>query len=93
MRSRQMMVMAILVAAAMGPANAEVIETSDTGFLVESEAVIKASPLTVYGALTTHIDRWWAPAHTFAMPGIFPSIRHPEAVFASGFPTRVACGT
>ncbi len=47
-------------------ARAEVIETSDAGFLVKNEALIKGTPVEIYGALTGRIDRWWDSAHTFS---------------------------
>lgn len=65
-RRFRLAMVAILAAAVVGPTNAEVIETSETGFLVKNEAVINAVPLKVYNALIERIDRWWDPAHTFS---------------------------
>jgi len=56
---------AILATAAAGT-NAEVMESSEIGFLSRNEAVIAAPPLEVYGALIDRIAAWWDPAHTFS---------------------------
>jgi len=66
MRRYLRVIMAILAAAAAGPAHAEVIETSETGFLVRNDAVINAAPLDVYSALIERIGSWWDPDHTFS---------------------------
>jgi hypothetical protein len=66
MRRSLLVMTAILAAAAAGPAHAEVIEASDTGFLVKNEAVMNAAPLEVYSALIERIGSWWDPDHTFS---------------------------
>lgn len=55
-----------ILAAAIAATNAEVIETSDAGFLVKNEAQIAGTPLEVYRALTERIEQWWNPEHTFS---------------------------
>lgn len=57
---------AILAAAIVGPAKADVVESVDNGFLVRNEALINAAPFKVYGALVGQIGSWWDPAHTFS---------------------------
>ena len=66
MRRYLLVMMAILAAAAAVPAHAEVLETSETGFLVKNEASINAPPPQVYRALIEQISSWWDPNHTFS---------------------------
>ena len=66
MRRCRLAMTAILVAALAGPVKAEVIDSSETGFLARNEALISAPPLKVYGALIERIAGWWDPAHTFS---------------------------
>ena len=66
MRCCRLAMIAILTGAAVGPAKAEVVESSDSGFLARNEALINAAPLRVYSALTERIASWWDPAHTFS---------------------------
>jgi uncharacterized protein YndB with AHSA1/START domain len=66
MRRSLLVMMAILAAAVAGPAHAEVIETSETGFLVRNAELINAPPLKVYSALIERIGSWWDPDHTFS---------------------------
>ena len=61
-----MVVIAILATTVGGSARAEVIETSETGFLVKNEELVNAAPLKVYSALLEQIDRWWDPDHTYS---------------------------
>jgi hypothetical protein len=56
----------VIFATAVAGMKAEVIESSETGFLSRNEAVINAAPLEVYGALIDRIAGWWDPAHTFS---------------------------
>jgi len=44
---------------------AEVLESSDRGFVVRNEVLVTASARATYRALTSEIDRWWDPSHTF----------------------------
>ncbi len=62
----RLVMIAMVAAAAAGPAHAEVVETSEAGFLVKNEASINAPPLKVYSALIERISGWWDPAHTFS---------------------------
>jgi hypothetical protein len=48
-----------------GPARAEVAAASPGGFLVQSEAVVAATPDRVWRALI-HPERWWSPEHTYS---------------------------
>jgi len=42
-----------------------VVEATPTGFLIEHEVAIQARPEKVYTALI-HVERWWAPMHTYS---------------------------
>jgi hypothetical protein len=66
MRPCRLAIIAILIAAFVGPSKAEVIESSESGFLAKNEALISAGPLNVYSALVDQIANWWDPAHTFS---------------------------
>lgn len=48
------------------PVSGEVIESTAAGFSVRNTAPIKASPATVYAALTEKVAGWWDPVHTFS---------------------------
>lgn len=43
---------------------AEVLASSDRGFVVRNEVAIAAPARAAYRALTSEIDRWWDPSHT-----------------------------
>ena len=49
-----------------GSPRADVLDSSDSGFLVKSDATIVGTPVDVYAALTGKIGSWWNPAHTFS---------------------------
>ncbi len=49
-----------------GSAHAAVVDSTQAGFLVRSEAVVHAAPDSVYRALTARIGAWWDPEHTFS---------------------------
>ena len=49
--------------AAAASAQAEVQSSSPTGFVLESKAVVPATPAEAYAALG-RIGEWWNPAHT-----------------------------
>ena len=49
-----------------GAAAAAVVDSTSTGFLVRSEAVMKAAPDSVYRALTAGVASWWDPEHTWS---------------------------
>ena len=66
MRLCWIVIVAIAAAVAAGPARAEVIDASETGFLVKSEESIGAAPHRIYTALIERVDRWWDPDHTFS---------------------------
>jgi uncharacterized protein YndB with AHSA1/START domain len=48
------------------PAGAAVVDSTQAGFLVRSEAVVHAAPDSVYRALTGRIGAWWDSEHTFS---------------------------
>jgi uncharacterized protein YndB with AHSA1/START domain len=66
MRHCRLAMFAIVAAAVVGPANAEVVESVENGFLVRNEVLIDATPFKVYSALVDQIVSWWDPAHTFS---------------------------
>jgi hypothetical protein len=49
-----------------GRARAAVVDSTQAGFLVRSEAVVHAAPDSVYRALTGRIGAWWDSEHTFS---------------------------
>jgi hypothetical protein len=57
---------ALLVLLGTGRARAAVVDTTQAGFLVRSEAVVRATPDSVYRALTGRIGAWWDSDHTFS---------------------------
>jgi hypothetical protein len=57
---------AVLVLLGTGPARAAVVDSTQAGFLVRSEAVVHAAPDSVYRALTGRIGAWWDSEHTFS---------------------------
>lgn len=54
--------MAVLTAA---PAQADVISSSPSGFVIEAEAGVVATPQRAWRALT-QMGRWWSDAHTYS---------------------------
>ena len=65
--SRKIAALAFALAALLpSGAGAEVVSSSDAGFIVRSEAVVAAPASEAYNALARHIARWWDPAHTFS---------------------------
>lgn len=44
---------------------AEVVDSSENGFVVKNDALIAAPPAKVYAALL-HIGSWWDPEHTYS---------------------------
>ena len=49
-----------------GPTLAAVVDSTQAGFLVHSEAVVHAAPDSVYRALVGRIGAWWDAEHTFS---------------------------
>ena len=47
-------------------ARAAVVDSTQAGFLVRSEAVVGAAPDSVYRALVRRIGDWWDAEHTFS---------------------------
>lgn len=66
MRRFRFIAMLILAIAVHEPVKAEVMDSSEMGFLVKNEAMIAATPSRVYTALTGRIGSWWDPEHTFS---------------------------
>lgn len=65
--SRKIAALAFALAALLPRgAGAEVVSSSEVGFIVRSEAVVAAPASEAYNALAMHIARWWDPAHTFS---------------------------
>ena len=50
----------------IGRAHAAVVDSTQVGFLVRSEATVHAAPDSVYRALTGRIGAWWDSEHTFS---------------------------
>jgi uncharacterized protein YndB with AHSA1/START domain len=59
---RRVLMLAVLVA---GLAQAEVRETTDSAFVIESSVSTAASPAAVYAALGK-VSAWWDPQHTWS---------------------------
>jgi hypothetical protein len=55
-----------LVLLGTGLARAAVVDSTQAGFLVHSEVVVRAAPDSVYRALTGRIGAWWDSEHTFS---------------------------
>lgn len=64
-RSWKLAVLVLLLAAA-GRAEARVMHSSPSGFLVGGEATVGAARDSVYRALVDHVAEWWDPAHTWS---------------------------
>ena len=58
--------LAILAAVLASPARGEVVESTDSGFLVRHTAGITGSAAKVYTALTEGVGNWWDKAHTWS---------------------------
>jgi len=58
-------ILAGLAAAAATPAAAEVVASSEAGFVSHNEAVVPASPAEVWAAMLKPAG-WWDPAHTYS---------------------------
>ncbi len=56
---------ALAACAAVQPLSAEVVSTSDSGFVTRDEAVVEAAPKAVWLALISPA-RWWKSAHTWS---------------------------
>jgi len=56
----------LLVLLGAAPAHAAVVDSTQAGFLVRSEAVVHAAPDSVYRALVGRIGAWWDAEHTFS---------------------------
>jgi uncharacterized protein YndB with AHSA1/START domain len=65
-RRLELIVPVVLVLLGTGRARAAVVDSTQVGFLVRSEAVVHASPDSVYRALTGRIGAWWDSEHTFS---------------------------
>jgi len=65
-RRLELIVPVVLVLLGTGRARAAVVDSTQAGFLVRSEAVVHAAPDSVYRALTGRIGAWWGSEHTFS---------------------------
>jgi hypothetical protein len=55
----------VLAALSAGTAGAEVHETSERGFTIETTVMVEATPASAYRDFT-RVSRWWDPAHTWS---------------------------
>jgi hypothetical protein len=55
----------VLAALSAGTAGAEVRETSERGFTIETTVMVEATPASAYRDFT-RVSRWWDPAHTWS---------------------------
>ncbi|HWW83644.1 MAG TPA: SRPBCC domain-containing protein, partial [Vicinamibacterales bacterium] len=58
--------LAVLGAILASPAHGEVVESTDSGFLVRHTAGINGSATKVYAALTEGVGNWWDKVHTWS---------------------------
>ena len=58
-------IVAILIAFATAPLHAEVVETSDDGFVTRDTAMVAANPMETWLALTKPRD-WWNSRHSWS---------------------------
>jgi len=56
----------VLAALVVRGAGADVVSSSEAGFIVRSVAVVAAPAAEAYDALAMHIAYWWDPAHTYS---------------------------
>ena len=54
------------LAAYAAPTPADVVESTDAGFVSTHEIEIAAPPPRVFHALTSEVASWWDPAHTYS---------------------------
>jgi len=66
MRSLTTLVAFFLLVLLTQGGEADVLSSSNFGFLVKSEATVAGTPETVFNTLVGGISRWWDPAHTFS---------------------------
>jgi hypothetical protein len=55
-----------LVLSGADSGGATVVDSTQAGFLVHSEAVVSAAPDSVYRALVGRVGAWWDAGHTFS---------------------------
>jgi uncharacterized protein YndB with AHSA1/START domain len=56
---------ALMVSGLIGSAQAAVKDSTLTGFTVENQVLIQASPAQVWEAMTAQIDHWWPKDHSW----------------------------
>ncbi|WP_442681752.1 SRPBCC family protein [Stenotrophomonas sp. JC08] len=56
---------ALMASGLGGPAQAAVKDATPTGFTVENQVLVQATPAQVWQAMTAQIDRWWPKDHTW----------------------------
>lgn len=59
------LVFLLLLSAAAGAANAEVLDASPSGFTVRNVETVPAEPGVAWSALVDDIDRWWPKDHSW----------------------------
>jgi uncharacterized protein YndB with AHSA1/START domain len=83
---RILAMMGILVATA-GPTSAAVIDVAVSGFAVKNEAMVNATPDTVYAAVLHDIGRWWNGKHSYSGDSTNLSIdARPDGCFCEKLP-------
>jgi hypothetical protein len=48
------------------PLKAELVDSGEHGFTVSHSITIEAEPFVVYRTMTSHIDQWWSPDHSWS---------------------------
>lgn len=56
----------VLMALMAQPAFAELSNAGDNGFTVTHSIETDAKPFVAYRTMTSHIDEWWSPDHTWS---------------------------
>jgi hypothetical protein len=48
------------------PLEAEIVESGEHGFTVSHSITVEVEPFVVYRTMTSHIDQWWNPDHSWS---------------------------
>lgn len=65
-KTRFALIVSLVASVSSSPGRAAVVESSPTGFMVQEEASIRATPDVVYDAVVKHVDKWWDSEHTYS---------------------------
>jgi len=63
------MLIRILLPAAIilaSPARAEIVKSTDNGFIVQQSVAIARDKATVFVSMTSQVGKWWNPDHSFS---------------------------